>query len=98
MTYYGPDSDKRQYEYHVQRLESDERRAKARLSLGGKVVFGVGAVMAAILVITFYMLFFGSPDQSVYAEEILKGLFAVVGGGGLFFLAQRGLQWIIKNR
>ena len=68
------------------------------MSLGTKVIFGAGTVIIAILVVTFYMLFFGSPSQVDDAGEILKGLFAFIGGGGIFMLAQRVLQWMMKKR
>ena len=90
-------SDKRQFEYHTQRLQSEERRATARVSLGLKVAFGIGAVVVAILVISFYMLFFGAPTQTDYAEKLLTWFFAALGGGGLFVLLQRGLQWVMKS-
>ena len=68
------------------------------MSLGTKIIFSVGAVIIGILGVTFYMLFFGTPVQVDDAGEILKGLFAFVGGGGIFMLAQRVLQWMMKKR
>ena len=90
-------SDKRQFEYHMQRLQSEERQAKARVSLGLKVVIGIGGVVLAILVISFYMLFFGTLTQTDYAEKLLTWFFAALGGGGLLLLLQRGLQWVMKS-
>lgn len=82
-------ADQRQYDFHMHRLESDERLAKAHLSLLSKTVLGAGALVAVFVLLVLYMLFFGTPTQADRAQTILTWVFVALGGGGLFVAAQR---------
>lgn len=53
-------SDKRQYEFHVKKLESEERQATKRLSVGFQITIGVGSVISIFLLALLYMMFLGT--------------------------------------
>ena len=87
-------ADQRQYDFHMRRLESDERLAKAHLSLLSKTVLGVGALVTVFVLLVLYMLFFGTPTQADRAQTILTWVFVALGGGGLFVAAQRVAKFL----
>ena len=90
-------SDKRQYEFHKQKLESDERMQKARLVLGSRIALGVGAILAVFVLAVLYMAFFGTETQAKRALELLVWAFTALGGGGLLLAGQRSIQWLMKR-
>ena len=90
-------ADQRQYEYHKQRLESNERLAKARLSLGSRMAAGVGVAAVLFLFAVLYMMFFGTSEQGDRAQTLLTWFFTALGGGGLFVAAQRVARWLMKS-
>jgi len=94
----GDASDTRQYNYHMERLKADERLAMARISLGSKLAFGMGAVVALLLFAILYMMFFGSEHQAARAQQLAVWFFTALGGGGLFVLAQHGIRWLMNLR
>ena len=89
-------SDKRQYDYHVSRLESEERKFNARLGLVAKVWLGIGGLTALFALVILYMMFFGTQEQARIAEKLLVWSFTALGGGGLLYAGQRGLRWITR--
>lgn len=89
-------ADRRQFDFHVRRLETDERLAKAHLSLLSKTVLGVGALVSVFALLILYMLFFGTPTQADRAQTILTWIFVALGGGGLFVAAQRISKFLTR--
>ena len=91
-------ADKRQYDFHLRQLESNERLAKARLSLGSRIALGVGLIVSVFLLAILYMTFFGSEAQAGQARQLLVWAFTAVAGGGLLMAIQRSIQWLLKHR
>ena len=91
-------ADQRQYDYHIKKLESDDSLERVRLSLGAKGAFGVGGSIILLLSLVLYMMFFGTETQASQARELLTWGFTALGGGGLLFIAQRGVRWLMKLR
>ena len=85
-------ADKRENDYRVKQLESNERIAKAHLSLAAYIAAGIAAAIVLVFLAAFAMFFFGSDEQADRAQRLLGLFFAALGGGGLFFAAQRGLR------
>lgn len=90
-------SDRRQYEFHKQKLESDERMQKARLALGAWVALGIGAILSVFVLTILYMAFFGTESQAGLALQLLVWVFTALGGGGLLLVGQRGIQWLMNR-
>ena len=88
-------ADKRQYDYGVKQLESNERIAKARLSLAAYIAIGMAVTIVVLFSTVFGILVFGSDQQADRVQGILPWIFAALGGGGLFYAVQCGLRWLI---
>lgn len=89
-------ADQRQYDFHMRRLESDERLAKAHLSLLSKSALAAGALVSVFVLLILYMLFFGTATQADRAQTILTWVFVALGGGGLFVAAQRIAKFLTR--
>ncbi len=90
-------ADKRQYDFHKQKLESNERIQKARLTLGSRIALGVGAIFAVFVLAVLYMTFFGTETQAGRALQLLVWVFTALGGGGLLLAGQRSIQWLMNR-
>lgn len=91
-------SDKRQFEFHVKKLDSEERQTMRRLSFGFWITAGVGAVISIFLLVLLYMMFFGTEIQASRGQNLLGAVFTAVGGGGLLILGQRALGQLMNKR
>lgn len=74
------ESDRRQFEYQMEKLHSEERAGVRRDSLAKIVVSGAGVFSAGVVVLFLGMAFFGTAQQSDIAMKILGTL--AIGGGG----------------
>ncbi len=74
------EADKRQFEFQMAKLSSEDSATKRRDNLARTVVIGVGIGGFAVVGLFLGMAFFGSPAQSQIALNILK--VGAVGGGG----------------
>ena len=81
-----------QYKYHMARLESDERVSQSRHLLAKRVVYVGGGVLIVVAALLFWMLFFGHPNQTATAKELLGALGIAVGGGGALHLLSRAMR------
>ena len=89
-------ADKRQYDHGVKQLESSERIARAHLSLAAYIAVGIAVTIILVFLAAFAMFFFGSDEQAGRAQRLLGLFFTALGGGGLFYAAQRGLRWLTR--
>ena len=85
-------ADERQYNYHMARLESEERAAQRKHLLAKQALAGAGIILAVLMVLLFWMLFFGSTGQTVTARELLGAIGTAVGGGGVLLLLARAMR------
>ncbi len=90
------ESDRRQFEFQMEKLRSDDRASIRRDGLAKVVVCGLGVFGVCVIVLFLIMTFFGTLGQSQIALNIL-GKLAVGGGGygiiaGLVNLARRLLR------
>ncbi|MDH5722925.1 MAG: hypothetical protein OEY94_06355 [Alphaproteobacteria bacterium] len=74
------DSDKRQFEFHMKRLEIDDRHTGNKHDLAKKLAVGGGFAMFSILVVLLGFAFLGNPQQSKIAMDAMKII--LIGGGG----------------
>lgn len=73
-------SDRRQFDFSMDKLNRDDSHRKERHKLLEKVIYVGGAVTILVLFSLLGFMFFGSPFQSGLALGALKTLF--VGGAG----------------
>ena len=91
-------SDKRQYDYHVEKLRqgSDERKERHRSAIN--IVWAIFALALAGSAFVIGMLFFGSDSQRAAAEALLKTIGTAVGGAGAFWLVKEAFQRVFTVR
>jgi hypothetical protein len=79
------ESDRRQFEFQLEKLRSDERMRTRRDNLAKVVVLGGGAFSLCVGVLFLYMAFFGAPEQSATALNLIEKI--AIGGGGYGIIA-----------
>lgn len=87
------ESDRRQFEFQMEKLHTDDRASLRRDGLAKAVVIGVGIFGAAVVALFLIMAFFGSPTQGQIALDILSKL--AIGGGGYGIIA--GLVNLVRR-
>ena len=90
-------ADKRQFEYHSRRVESEEKLEKSRLRAGIWIISVIGVVIIVFLFLTLYMTFWGSESQVVLAQQLLNWAFILAAGGGSYMILRRLLRWVLGN-
>lgn len=98
-------ADKRQFEFHMAKLDEERQQRKdrteleqtrIRLAIWIAVVFcSVGALISALFVA---MLFFGTPDQSKTASDILETLGKGIGGFGIIYAFVAAFRALIGRK
>ena len=82
----GDAADKRQYEYHVEKLRRDDEDRKSRHASGITIVW---ALLIAAIVFTgllFRMIFAGDDAQRAVANDLLETIVTGLGGFGIGWL------------
>ncbi len=83
------ESDKRQFEFAMERLRTDSALNQRRHEFGSKflwVLLGAVLISGAFLM---RMIFYGEPAQIAMAYKILVTLFTGSGGAGIFVLIRQ---------
>lgn len=94
----GDAADKRQFEFHMEKLKTEERIENKRLGLSSRIALILGLTAIVFLSLTTYMLFFGSDQQAARARELITWVFTALGGGGFLYLLQRVGRWLMNIR
>ena len=94
----GDASDKRQFEYYMERLRTDERRDERRHGLARRMIVGGG--VAAIVVLSFLMImaFYGNEQQQATSITWLKILATGAAGWGIVNGIITVLRRLLKSR
>lgn len=82
----GDAADKRQYEFHVEKLRRDDEDRKRRHASGITIVW---ALLIAAIVFTgllFWMIFAGDDAQRAVADDLLETIVTGLGGFGIGWL------------
>lgn len=90
-------ADKRQFDYHMARLKTEEESSKRGHELARKIFYYGGGAILAFAVLLFGMLFFGNDGQSRLALEVLITVGKGLGGGGVLFLIIQALRWLLRR-
>jgi hypothetical protein len=78
------ESDKRQFEFHMARLKSDEASGEKRFRFASKYLWTILVTGIGVLALLLAMIFFGGEHQSQLAIKAFKVLGnAAVGAGAL---------------
>ena len=93
----GEAADKRQHEYHVERLRQGSKDRNARHWSFMKLVWAAAIVTATFGGISFYMLFFGDEAQRALALDLLTVVGTAVGGGGALYAFAAAVRQILES-
>lgn len=91
-------SDKRQYEYHVEKLRQGADERKGRHGSAVKFAWAVFALAVVSGAFVVGMLFFGNDSQRDAAETLLRTIGTAVGGAGAFWLAKEAFQRVFAAK
>ena len=89
------DSDKRQFDFAMERLATDERRNLRLDNRAGSVIRYGGLALVAFLALIMIMLFWGNDAQSAIALSLIATLGTAVGGFGFFYAVIRLVSWLM---
>ena len=79
-------ADKRQFEFHRDRLEKEDGQANRRLNIVATPVYAIVALLVLFICLVLYMMFFGDSEQAATAKDLLRVVMAAGGGGGIAIL------------
>ena len=91
-------ADKRQYEYHVERLRQDSKDRNERHRSVVKLLWATLGVTVLVGGFVFYMLFFGNDAQRAVARDLLTTIGTAVGGAGAIWVIKSAIQRLFDNR
>ena len=90
-------ADKRQYDFHVRRLNSEDSQSIRQHGLARGVFWGGGGFFAIVSIFILVMLFFGDADQAASARSILSVVGQALGGAGFLYLMVRAIRWLLTR-
>jgi len=88
----GDAADKRQYDYHVEKLRLDDDDRKRRHSSGIAIVWTLLAVTIAFIGFLCWMLFAGDEAQRAVADRLLETVLTGLGGFGIGWVLLNGIR------
>ena len=90
-------SDRRQFEFHKEKLATEERARDKSHSLARMVVkFGGGAVLL-LVVLVIAMAFFGNNEQSEIAMTMIGVAGKAAGGAGFIYLVAAAVRRLTQS-
>ena len=90
-------TDKREFEFHSKRLESEERGRDKSYSLARLVVIYGGSAAVSLVAFVVGMAFFGSEDQSAIALRMIGEGSKAAGGAGFLYLVWAAVRRLVRN-
>ena len=90
-------ADKRQYDYHVEKLRRETEERKERRRSIFKIVWAMGVGGALVGALLLLMLFFGTDAQRETAAELLRTVLTGLGGAGVLWLLRTLFEWAMNQ-
>ena len=81
-------ADKRQFDYHIQKLNHDIEFKNQQAKVSAKLLYGIGFISTAIATLLLYLTFFGTDHQSEVAANLLEKLVTAMSGVGVYLLGK----------
>lgn len=94
----GDAADKRQYDYHVEKLRRDDEDRKRRHAAAIRIVWAVFAGATVFAVLLGWMLFAGNDTQRAVANELLETILTGLGGAGIGWMFLNGIRRLLLKR
>ena len=82
----GDAADKRQYDFHVEKLRLDDEKQRERHQSVFRILWALFIVGSVVVASMFWMIFFGDDTQRTMASDILKTMGTGLGGAGIVWL------------
>ena len=89
-------ADQRQYNYHMERLATEERQKEKSRSLARLVIMIGGGSILALAAVVIGMAFFGDEAQSRIALTMTKEVAKALGGAGFIFLVVAAVRRLMQ--
>ena len=89
-------ADERQYKYHMARLENENKKDQSRDLFAKQALSFASIILAVLMALLFWMLFFGDAGQTALAKDLLGAIGTAVGGGGVLFLLARAMRRLLN--
>ena len=90
-------SDRRQFEFHKEKLATEERAREKSHSLAWTILRFGGGVILLLIVLVIVMAFFGNEDQSRIAMEMIEVAGKAAGGAGFVYLVAVGVRRLVRS-
>ena len=90
-------SDRRQFEYHKEKLATEERARDKSHSLARMVLMFGGSVVLLLLILVIGMAFFGNQEQSSIAMTMIGVAGKAVGGAGFIYLVAAAVKRLTRS-
>ncbi|TRW98937.1 hypothetical protein [Candidatus Methylobacter oryzae] len=84
-------ADKRQFDYHMQKLAHDTTLKAQQNKITTNLLYGGGAFIFAVVALLFTMSFFGDEHQSQLASSLLEKLMTALSGIGIYLLGKSAI-------
>ena len=93
----GDAADKRQYDYHVEKLRLDDDDRKRRHASGIAIVWTLLAVTITFIGFLCWMLFAGDEAQRAVANRLLEIVLTGLGGFGIGWVLWNGIRRLLAR-
>ena len=90
-------ADKRQYDYHVEKLRRDDDDRKRRYASGIAIVCTLLAATVCFTGFLFWMLFAGDEEQRAAADRLLGTVLTGLGGFGGGWVLLNGIRRLLAR-
>ena len=81
-------ADKRQFDYHIQKLNHDIEFKNQQAKVSAKLLYGIGLVFTVFGALLIYLTFFGTVFQSEIAANLLEKLVTAMSGVGVYLIGK----------
>lgn len=84
-------ADKRQFDYHMQKLAADIQVKTQQNKIAKDLLYGGSTFIFAAITLLFSMSFFGDEHQSQLASNLLEKLMTALSGIGIYLLGKSAI-------
>lgn len=90
-------SDQRQFQFHMERLATDERDRTASRTLAKSILKYGGGAVGLLIALIIVMAFFGDARQSDIATAMIEKGAEALGGAGFIYLIAAGVRRLLRG-
>ena len=91
------ESDKRQFDYHMARLNNEESDNRRKFTFASRYLWALFGVATVVFLFLVGVAFFGNPAQSALAMQILRTLGHIATGAGLLIFGRHAWRYLFDH-